>query len=80
MDAESLIKARNDIESELEQLSRKIKELQEVKNDYECELWDKCEHIWVRQDDCGRVGWNPRICSKCQLLDLQPSKNRKYLR
>jgi len=79
MDANTLIQSRNEIETEMIQLSRKLKELQDIKNEYECELWDKCEHIWVRQDD-GCVGWTPRICSKCKLSALQPRKSTKYLR
>jgi hypothetical protein len=77
--ADNLIKARNEIDTEIIKLSKKIRKLQELKKEYECELWNKCDHIWVKQDQ-GMVGWTPKICSKCDLSALQPRKQSNYLR
>ena len=77
--AEDLIKARNEIDREVIKLSKKIRELQNQKKECEFELWNKCEHIWVKQDD-GMVGSTPKICSKCNLSALQPRRNPEYLR
>tara|TARA_B000000557_G_scaffold226520_1_gene197006 strand:- start:171 stop:410 length:240 start_codon:yes stop_codon:yes gene_type:complete len=79
MDTKELIKARNEIDTEMIELSKKIRELEKVKSDYEYELWNKCEHIWVNEDDGGNVGWTPKVCSKCRLSSVEPRK-KNYLR
>ena len=78
MDTKELIKARNEIDTEMIELSKKIRELQQVKIDYEFELWNKCEHIWVNDDDSGG-GWTPKVCSKCRLSSCPPRPSN-YLR
>ena len=78
MDADELIKARNEIDTEMIQLSIKIKQLQATKIEYECEIWEKCDHSWVRDDDCG-VGWTPKSCSTCRLSSCPPHRRSSYL-
>ncbi len=71
MNAGELIKARNEIDEEMMELSKKIYNLKSVKENYEYEIWTKCSHEWITDPNASCDDLCKRSCKKCK-LSVQP--------
>jgi hypothetical protein len=67
MNADELIKARNEVDGEMMKLSKKMYNLKNVKENYEYEIWSRCEHEWVTDPNTSSDDLCKRSCKKCNL-------------